>query len=277
MCLPYIKFFSHTISYITFIIMVLISSLMFPINELGCQRFSAQFAHYYENYSAYASNEHYRYRFTLADFTVRQCQLRAIDVAVCVWLLGVYVREAKQCVYLGMKDYISAWGNIITLFMGVLFTGSFGLKYYTFLRVQSEQDAVNSDAFWEHVAHMNESDLDAQQHAYETFYWLNNDRFYWSSLDPINLAEALYSLAIIISFAKLYFWLPASQSIGPLQITLGRMISVRIPINNQLSSNKLCRDYNFHSHSVGHWQVLLHICARVRRLCVRHHGSILVL
>ncbi len=196
-----------------------------------------QFAERLANYTAYASNELYRYRFAVADFTVRQCQLRVIDVTVCVWLLGVYVREAKQCVYLGMKDYIAAWSNIITLFMGVLFTGSFGLKYYTSFRVQAEQDAVNSDAFWERVAHMNSTDLDAQKSTFETFYWLNNDRFYWFSLDPINLAEAMYSLAIIISFAKLYFWLPASQSIGPLQITLGRMISVRASTRR----HSLCR------------------------------------
>ena len=47
------------------------------------------------------------------------------------------------------------------------------------------------------------------------------------SLDPVNLSEGLYAVALIFSFARLCFWLPASQNIGPLQITLGRMFSVR--------------------------------------------------
>jgi hypothetical protein len=53
------------------------------------------------------------------------------------------------------------------------------------------------------------------------------DRFYWYSLDPINLAEGLFAVAIIFSFSKLCFWLPSNQNLGPLQITLGRMISVK--------------------------------------------------
>ena len=52
------------------------------------------------------------------------------------------------------------------------------------------------------------------------------DRFYWTSLDPLNLSEALLAIAIILTFARLCFWLPANQNLGPLQITLGAMISV---------------------------------------------------
>ena len=55
---------------------------------------------------------------------------------------------------------------------------------------------------------------------------LNKDRFYWYSLDPLNLSEALFAFAIILSFSRLCFWLPANQNLGPLQLTLGAMISV---------------------------------------------------
>lgn len=52
------------------------------------------------------------------------------------------------------------------------------------------------------------------------------DRFYWLSFDPINLSEGLFAMATTLTFAKLCFFLPANQNLGPLQIVFGRMISV---------------------------------------------------
>jgi hypothetical protein len=52
------------------------------------------------------------------------------------------------------------------------------------------------------------------------------DRFYWSSFDPINLSEGFYSLGTVFAFARICFLLTAFEAIGPLQITLGKMISV---------------------------------------------------
>lgn len=110
--------------------------------------------------------------------------------------------------------------------MSILFISSYGLKFYTLIRVQIEKAKLSEDSFWIQVQNLNESSLTEQQTIYKSFYWLNNDRFYWFSLDPINLSEALYAIAIIFSFSRLCFWLPANQELGPLQITLGQMISV---------------------------------------------------
>jgi len=52
------------------------------------------------------------------------------------------------------------------------------------------------------------------------------DRFYWQNLDPINLSEGLFAIGNLFSFARLSFYLPANQQLGPLQITLGKMINV---------------------------------------------------
>ena len=46
-------------------------------------------------------------------------------------------------------------------------------------------------------------------------------------MDPINLAEGLFAIANILSFTRICFLLPALQELGPLQITLGKMISVK--------------------------------------------------
>lgn len=53
-----------------------------------------------------------------------------------------------------------------------------------------------------------------------------SDRFHWDTYDPINLSEAMYSVATIISFARISYLLPANESLGPMQISLGRMLKV---------------------------------------------------
>lgn len=52
------------------------------------------------------------------------------------------------------------------------------------------------------------------------------DRFYWQPFDPINAAEALFAVANILSFSRISYLLPANEALGPLQITLGRMVKV---------------------------------------------------
>lgn len=58
------------------------------------------------------------------------------------------------------------------------------------------------------------------------FYF--TDRFYWQPFDPINAAEALFAVANILSFSRVSYLLPANEALGPLQITLGRMVKVRV-------------------------------------------------
>lgn len=54
---------------------------------------------------------------------------------------------------------------------------------------------------------------------------LSTDRLYWNGYDPYNIAEALFALANIISFARVSFVLPANELFGPMQISLARMIT----------------------------------------------------
>ena len=129
---------------------------------------------------------------------------------------------------LGMQDYLSSWNNLFTLMMGIIYITAFGIEFHTLATVRREKNQLDNEEFWHKVHHLNSSDLNAQAEVYQTFYWLNSDRFYWQSLDPTNMSEGLFALALILSFSRLCFWLPANQQIGPLQITLGRMFSVSL-------------------------------------------------
>jgi hypothetical protein len=46
-------------------------------------------------------------------------------------------------------------------------------------------------------------------------------------MDPINMAEGFFAFANFFSFVRICFLMPANQQLGPLQISLGKMISVQ--------------------------------------------------
>lgn len=53
------------------------------------------------------------------------------------------------------------------------------------------------------------------------------DRFYWRALDPYNICEGMFAIANVLSFFRLFNLLAMSDQLGPLQVSLERMISVR--------------------------------------------------
>jgi len=55
------------------------------------------------------------------------------------------------------------------------------------------------------------------------------DRFFWQTWDPINLSEGLFAVANVLSFSRISYFLPVNAALGPLQISVGRMIKVAGP------------------------------------------------
>jgi hypothetical protein len=148
----------------------------------------------------------------------------------------------------GFKEYFYSWSNMLSSVIIILFSASYVINYYTLVKLLGCIDSLSNVDFWHKVANLTANDTQGQIDVYKTFYWLNSgmiyqfnlkkinfflililsslDRFYWVSLDPINLSEGLFGIGILLSFANLTFWLPANQTFGPLQITLGAMINV---------------------------------------------------
>ena len=50
------------------------------------------------------------------------------------------------------------------------------------------------------------------------------ERRYWNAYDPMLIAEALFAVANIFSSLKLIYMFTVNPHLGPLQISLGRMI-----------------------------------------------------
>lgn len=54
--------------------------------------------------------------------------------------------------------------------------------------------------------------------------FLSSARFQWKADDPEIVSDVLFAIANVISFARTTFLMPAFEVLGPLQISLGRMI-----------------------------------------------------
>lgn len=49
-------------------------------------------------------------------------------------------------------------------------------------------------------------------------------RIHWLPSDPQLVSEGLYAVAVVLSFSRIAYILPANESFGPLQISLGRTV-----------------------------------------------------
>lgn len=49
-------------------------------------------------------------------------------------------------------------------------------------------------------------------------------RIKWRPSDPQIISEGLYAIAVVLSFSRIAYILPANESFGPLQISLGRTV-----------------------------------------------------
>ena len=52
------------------------------------------------------------------------------------------------------------------------------------------------------------------------------DRLHWDPWDPIHICEGAFAVANVLSFSRLFYYLAANEHLGPLQISLRRMILV---------------------------------------------------
>lgn len=59
---------------------------------------------------------------------------------------------------------------------------------------------------------------------YLLFFFFIPARIYWLPSDPQLVSEGLYAIAVVLSFSRIAYILPANESFGPLQISLGRTV-----------------------------------------------------
>ncbi|XP_027495194.1 short transient receptor potential channel 6 isoform X2 [Corapipo altera] len=63
-----------------------------------------------------------------------------------------------------------------------------------------------------------------KEYLFELWNMLDFARINWDPSDPQIISEGLYAIAVVLSFSRIAYILPANESFGPLQISLGRTV-----------------------------------------------------
>ncbi|XP_022343320.2 short transient receptor potential channel 7-like isoform X5 [Crassostrea virginica] len=208
---PCIKFIGHAMSFVTFLVMILISSAEGTTDLSRLSSFPGPYKHYlwYKNHS----------RLTLPeDFVVRTCRPEVIQIGLSLWIIGMLWQEIKQVFSEGLYDYFDSLYNYLDVAVLTLYLSSFTLKYVCIWKVNVALQYFTVRDPWEKL-------LRSDQTAAKQMYWIIADRFYWDSLDPHNIAEGLFAIANVISFTRVSYILPANEMFGPMQISIARMMT----------------------------------------------------
>jgi hypothetical protein len=182
---PCVKFLSHTVSYIIFIIMLITSSIQLSNEQAYLEKFSAFIGDYFQNYTTYQNGSTFSmnmtYHFKLNDFFIRMHKPSELDVTLTIMIIGLTWQEIKKMYCFGFREYVMSWNNIVSAFMNILYLASFGLKYYTMIVVYYYRIEIKTNEFWAKVSFLeNSNDIDDQKSVFQTFYWLNNGELFFS-------------------------------------------------------------------------------------------------
>ncbi|XP_034557797.1 short transient receptor potential channel 4b isoform X2 [Notolabrus celidotus] len=112
-----------------------------------------------------------------------------VEWMILPWVLGFIWTEIKQMWDSGLEDYMDDWWNLMDFIMNSLYLATISLKIVAYLKYSQAKN--------------------------------RND---WDMWHPTLVAEALFAIANIFSSLRLICLFTANSHLGPLQISLGRML-----------------------------------------------------
>ncbi|XP_052834096.1 short transient receptor potential channel 7 [Octopus bimaculoides] len=208
---PCIKFICHSLSFTAFITLIILSTL--EMSSYSENKLSTSLPDIFAQYNRFCNTSPDSSYFG-NDFPLRKCNIQPMEMLLIVFIVGFIVQELQQIYEGGLCEYSYSYSNIMDFAMLSLYTMCFSLRFcILFKRQQSTQ----------YLQELSNGTIDFMEKFYDV-YWLNADRYYWNKDDPENVAEALFAVANILSFARISYILPANATLGPLQISIGRMV-----------------------------------------------------
>nr|XP_032632534.1 short transient receptor potential channel 6-like [Chelonoidis abingdonii] len=122
---------------------------------------------------------------------------------------GMIWSECKEIWSQGPKEYLFELWNMLDFGMLAIFAASFIARFMAFWHASRAQGIADANP---------DAPLDSKTQYY-TFARIN-----WDPSDPQIISEGLYAIAVVLSFSRIAYILPANESFGPLQISLGRTV-----------------------------------------------------
>lgn len=115
-----------------------------------------------------------------------------IELVILLWVVSLIWAEIKQVRALGLNYYKSDMWNTLDSVASGFYVGTIILRFISYVQSDSETNEI------------------AREH--------------WDAYDPTLLSEGLFAAATIFSSLKLVYIFSVNPYLGPLQISLGRMI-----------------------------------------------------
>ncbi|KAI1903791.1 hypothetical protein AGOR_G00030850 [Albula goreensis] len=121
--------------------------------------------------------------------------------------------ECKEIWSQGPREYLLEPWNLLDFGMLAIFVASFIARFMAFWHAHLAQSYVDKHY----------TDLSNITLPFEIEYY-RLARMKWLPSDPQLISEGLYAIAVVLSFSRIAYILPANESFGPLQISLGRTV-----------------------------------------------------
>ncbi|XP_043917463.1 short transient receptor potential channel 3 [Protopterus annectens] len=148
-------------------------------------------------------------------FRVKTTRFSWTEILIMVWVVGMMWSECKELWAEGPREYILQMWNALDFGMLSIFIAAFTARLLAFLQATKAQQYVD--------VHIPEPDLAMVTLPPEIQYF-TYARDKWLPSDPQIISEGLYAIAVVLSFSRIAYILPANESFGPLQISLGRTV-----------------------------------------------------
>ncbi|XP_063986740.1 transient receptor potential-gamma protein isoform X2 [Diachasmimorpha longicaudata] len=123
-----------------------------------------------------------------------------VEWFILAWVSGLIWSEVKQLWDVGLEEYVNDMWNVIDFVTNSLYVATVALRIVAHFRVQEENRGQQPGSIVE---------LQREQ---------------WDTWDPMLISEGLFSAANIFSSLKLVYIFSVNPHLGPLQVSLSRMV-----------------------------------------------------
>ncbi|KAM7351321.1 transient receptor potential cation channel gamma isoform 2-T2 [Cochliomyia hominivorax] len=130
--------------------------------------------------------------------TKRGAKPTFIEWLILSWVSGLIWSEVKQLWDVGLQEYLNDMWNVIDFVTNSLYVATVALRVVSFFQVQKEM-----------ITNPHATDLPRER---------------WDTWDPMLISEGLFSAANIFSSLKLVYIFSVNPHLGPLQVSLSRMV-----------------------------------------------------